>query len=129
MRFRRIKFRHTLRQRMLRGLGPLMGLLALGAPLLAEPLAALGRCAPACSGSASELRLASHSSLFLRPLASLLRLAAAGSSPASRIQQHRDAVLGWDALRDTSLGGSIWMVRHGRGATASSPSMIAALRC
>jgi hypothetical protein len=133
MRFRRTKFRKTLHKTMLRSLGPLMGplmgLLALGSPLLSEPLALWSRCAVAhASGHPSELRLASNSSLFLHPLASLLRLAAAGSPSSNRIQEHRNAVLGWDALRYTPLGGSVWMVRDHRPAIHRVPS-VTLLRC
>jgi hypothetical protein len=134
----RMTFRRTrLRVKILRGLGPLMGplmgsvmgLLALGAPLFSEPLAAWSRCALAnASGNTSELRLVSDSSLFLHPLASLLRLAAAGSPSSSRVQGHRHAVLGWDALRCTSLGGSLWMVRDHLPTGRHAPR-ITSLRC
>lgn len=113
---------------MLRGLGPLMGLLALGAPLFSEPLAAWSRCALANASGASELRLASNSSLFLHPLASLLRLAAGGSSSSNRVQGGRNAVLGWDALRSTSLRGSLWMVRD-RLPVSDHVPRVAPLRC
>jgi hypothetical protein len=133
MRFRRTR----LRIKVLGGLGPLMGslmgLLALGAPLFSEPLAAWSRCALAnasgrASANTSELRLASDSSLFLHPLASLLRLAAAGSPSSIRVQGHRHAVLGWDALRCTSLGGSLWMVRDHLPTERRAPR-ITLLRC
>jgi hypothetical protein len=129
MRFRRAR----MRIKVLGGLGPLMGslvgLLALGAPLFSEPLAAWSRCALAnASGSTSELRLTSNASLFLHPLASLLRLAAAGSPSSNRVQGHRDAVLGWDALRFTSLCGSLWMVRDRLPVSYHAPR-VAPLRC
>src|SRR4051794_20068287 len=100
-----MKPRRTIRTRLLRGLGPLMGLLALGSPLFAEP-AMYGRIA-----SASEHRLAAESARYLHPLVTLLSLAAAVSDSTSPSHPHLRALLGWDALRLTSLGGAIWMVR------------------
>lgn len=100
-----MKPRRKIRARLLRGLGPLMGLLALGSPLFAEP-AIYGRVA-----NASEHRLAAESSRFFHPLVTLLGLAAAASDSTNRVHAHPGAVLGWDALRWTSLRGSIWMVR------------------
>lgn len=89
---------------------PLMGLLALGAPLLAEARADWRQ-----SASASQRRLvsglATDSSRFFHPLAALFVLAAAGSASSNHVQAHPSTLLGWDALQRTSLGGSIWMVR------------------
>jgi hypothetical protein len=100
-----MKPRRTIRIRLLRGLGPLMGLLALGAPLFGEP-AICGRVA-----SASEHRLAADSARFFHPLVTLLSLVAAVSDSAGPVHARPQTVLGWDALRGTALGGSIWMVR------------------
>ena len=100
-----MKHRRTIRIRLLRGLGPLMGLLALGAPLFAEP-AMCGRVT-----STSEHRLAADSARFLHPLVTLLSLAAAVSDSTGPAHAHPRTLLGWDALRFTALGGAIWMVR------------------
>ncbi len=100
-----MKPRRTIRTRLLRGLGPLMGLLALGSPLFAEP-AVYGRLT-----SASEQRLAADSARFFHPLVTLLVLVTAVSDSANPAHARPQAVLGWDALRWTSLRGSIWMVR------------------
>ena len=110
MRFRRTRLRVTNITKVLRGLGPLMGLLALGAPLFAQPSAVWSG-----SSNAPERRLAmglaSDSSSFFHPLVTLLGLAVAGSAACNHVQAHPSTLLGWDALRGTSLCGSIWMVR------------------
>ena len=107
-------------------MAPLMGLLALGNPLFAEPLVVWGQPA-----NASPHHVAAESSSFFHPLAALLGLAAAGAASASHVQTHPGAVLGWDALRWTSLRGSVWMVRDrwmGRCARLCAPYSFL-LRC
>lgn len=111
---------------MLRGLGPLMGLLAIGAPLFAEPLTAWHRAA-----NATEQRLTTDSSRFFHPLVTLLSLAVAGAVSSHQAHAHPYTTLGWDA--QTSLRGSIWMVRD-RWMTDFRPSphslaLISLLRC
>ena len=135
MRFRR-KRRTKLCTKMLRGLGPLMGLLALSAPIFAEPLASWSRAA-----NATERRMAKglatgqapDSPRFFHPLVALLGLAAAGSSSFTHHEAHHRTILGWEALRETSLGGSIWMVRDrwmgGHRLAVHNSSLVSLLRC
>ena len=140
-----MSFRRTLRRKVLRGLGPLMGLLALGSPLFAEP--AVAGVSARQSATASERRLlrmslasamATDSSRFLHPLVTLLGLAAARSAAsnalARNVQARPAAVLSWDALRGSSLGRSVWMVRDRRMVLEGIPSGLDApysslLRC
>jgi hypothetical protein len=131
MRFRRKRSStRRLCTKVLRGLGPLMGLLALSAPVFAEPLASWGSAA-----NATERRLttglASDSARFFHPLVTLLRLVNAGSASGNHIQPHPSDMLGWDALRGTSLRGSIWMVRDRWMSRPPElhPSFVSLLRC
>lgn len=132
MRFRRTRLRMTNMTKVLRGLGPLMcplmGLLALGAPLLAQPSEVWNG-----SSSATQHRAAPSSPGFLHPFVALLGLAAAGSASSNQVQAHPSTILGWDALRETSLCGSIWMVRDrwmsDRLAPRQQTSLASLLRC
>ncbi len=103
-----------------------MGLLAISAPLFAEPLTAWNRAA-----NATEHRLTTDSARFFHPLVTLLSLAVAGAASSHQVQAHPYAILGWEA--QTSLRGSIWMVRD-RWMTDHHPSirslaLISLLRC
>jgi len=135
-----MSFRRTLRRKVLRGLGPLMGLLALGAPLFADPAATSGVSAgPATTASERRLlkmasAIATDSSRFLHPLVTLFGFAAVRSGGISSAQARLNAILSLDALRGTSLQGSIWMVRDRRFVQQRIPSGLDApfsslLRC
>jgi hypothetical protein len=99
-----------------------MGLLALGSPLFAEPAALWGPTTAASErrllkvslATAMATAMATDSSRFLHPLVTLLGLAAARSAASSQLQVRPTALLSWDALRGSSLGRSIWMVRDRR---------------
>lgn len=142
-----MSFRRTLRRKVLRGLGPLMGLLALGSPMFAEPAASWLATRGASAGpsvSASERRLlrmnlvtamasamTADSSRFLR---TLLGFAATRSGASLHVRTRPQALLGLDALRRTPLRGSVWMVRNpcmvlGGVATGIDAPYSSLLRC
>jgi hypothetical protein len=118
-----------------------MGLLALASPLFAEP--AISGFSAGQSATASERRLlrmsmasamATDSSRFLHPLVTLLGFVTARSAAAHVVAARPTALLSFDALRHTSLAGSLWMVRNRRFVQQRIPSGLDApysslLRC
>jgi hypothetical protein len=90
-----------LRRTILLGLGPLLGLWTMNAAFAASPIA---------QGRSEQAAAASLHTLFA-PVVSLLMLAAETPNKAVRATTSLQAVLGFDALHETPLRGSIHLVR------------------